>query len=536
LADSTEARPLTTQQIAAWRPSHNPWLIALAVSLATFMEVLDTSIANVALPHIAGSLGASTDESTWVLTSYLVSNGIILPLSAWFSNIMGRKRFYMVSVVIFTLSSFLCGVAPSLTALIFFRVVQGLGGGGLQPSAQAILADSFPVAKRGMAFAIYGLAVVFAPAIGPTLGGWITDNFDWRWIFLINIPVGAVALLATGRLIEDPPHILEAKKSASLKIDYIGMGLLALGFGTLQVVLDKGQQEDWFDSRYIVWFSIIATVCLITAVFWELKHSAPVVDLSLFRDRNFAVSTGMMFMLGFVLLGSTLMLPLLTQTLLGYDATLAGMAISPGGVVIMFFMPLVGFLLQKVQPRTLIAFGLFATGASILHMTNFNLGIDFHTVAMARIYQSVGMAFMFVPISTIAYAYIPPGKNNAASALINLARNIGGSFGIAFVTTLLARRAQYHQSVLVSHLDAGNPQVLQSLHGMTQLFGRMQAGTHDAMRQAYGLLMGQVQRQATMLAFIDTFYVLGWTFLAMLPAVLLLRRMKGGRGAATGAH
>ena len=501
------------------------------------MEVLDTSIANVALPHIAGSLGASTDESTWVLTSYLVSNGIILPLSAWFSNVLGRKRFYMTCVVIFTISSFLCGIAPSLTMLIFFRVVQGLGGGGLQPSAQAILADSFPAAKRGMAFAIYGLAVVFAPAIGPTLGGWITDNFDWRWIFLINIPVGAVALLATSRLIEDPPHILEAKKTASLKVDYMGIGLLALGLGCLQVVLDKGQQEDWFDSRFIVSFTAIAVICLVTAVFWELRHSAPVVDLSLFRDTNFAVATGMMFMLGFVLLGSTLMLPLFTQTLLGYDATTAGMAISPGGVVIMFFMPVVGFLLQKVQPRLLIALGLFITGASIVHMTEFTLGVDFRTVVMARIYQSIGMAFMFVPISTIAYAYIPPGRNNAASALINLARNIGGSFGIAFVATLLARRAQFHQSMLVSHLDAGNPQVQSSIQGMTQLFGRLQAGSYDATRQAYGLLMGQVERQASMLSFIDTFQVLGWTFLAMLPFVFLLRRVKGGRGGgATAAH
>jgi MFS transporter, DHA2 family, multidrug resistance protein len=536
LAASTDAQSERLRAIAAWRPSHNPWLIALAVSLATFMEVLDTSIANVALPHIAGSLGASTDESTWVLTSYLVSNGIILPLSAWFSNVLGRKRFYMIWVGIFTISSFLCGIAPSLTMLIFFRVVQGLGGGGLQPSAQAILADSFPPAKRGMAFAIYGLAVVFAPAIGPTLGGWITDNFDWRWIFLINIPVGIIALLATSRLIEDPPHILEAKKTASLKVDYIGIGLLALGFGCLQVVLDKGQQEDWFDSHFIVWFTGIAVVCLVVAVFWELRHSAPVVDLSLFRDTNFAVATGMMFMLGFVLLGSTLMLPLFTQTLLGYDATTAGMAISPGGVVIMFFMPVVGFLLQKMQPRLLIAFGLAITGWSILHMTEFTLGVDFHTVVMARIYQSIGMAFMFVPISTIAYAYIPPGKNNAASALINLARNIGGSFGIAFVATLLARRAQFHQSVLVSHLDAGNPQVQGALQGMTQLFGRLQAGSHDALHQAYGLLMGQVQRQATMLAFVDTFQVLGWTFLAMLPFVFLLRRVKGGKGGSMAAH
>jgi len=281
---------------------------------------------------------------------------------------------------------------------------------------------------------------------------------------------------------------------------------------------------------------VIAVVSLLTALFWELHHSAPVVDLSLFRDSNFAVATGMMFMLGFVLLGSTLMLPLFTQTLLGYDATTAGMAISPGGVVIMFFMPVVGFMLQKFQPRLLIVLGLFITGVSILHMTQFTLGVDFRTVVMARIYQSIGMAFMFVPISTVAYAYIPPGKNNAASALINLARNIGGSFGIAFVATLLARRAQYHQSVLVSHLYGGNPQLLGALHGTAQVFGRMQANSQDALRQAYGLLMGQVERQATMLAFIDTFEVLGWTFLVMLPFVFLLRRVKSGKGGSMAAH
>jgi MFS transporter, DHA2 family, multidrug resistance protein len=519
-----------------WRPSHNPWLIALAVSLATFMEVLDTSIANVALPHMAGTLGATTDEATWVLTSYLVSNGIVLPLSAWLSNLMGRKSFYMTCVVIFTISSFLCGIAPNLMLLIIFRVLQGLGGGGLQPSAQAILADSFPVAKRGMAFAIYGLAVVFAPAIGPTLGGWITDNMSWRWIFLINIPVGAIALLATQRLIEDPPHIIDAKEHASTKIDYIGIGLVALGFGALQVVLDKGQQEDWFDSHFIIGLTAVALIALIVAVFWELHHHAPVMDLTLFKDRNFAVSVGLMFMLGFVLLGSTLMLPLFTQMMLGYTATRAGMAISPGAFAVMALMPIVGFLLTKVQPRLLVAFGLITTGWSILHMTNFSLGIDFQTVMMARVYQSVGLAFLFVPISTVAYATITPGKNNAASALVNLARNIGGSFGIAFVTTLLARRQQYHHSVLVQSLTPGDPEYSAALQRMTQMFMHYGAGAVDAMRQAQAMIMGQLERQATMLAFIDSFHLLGWVFLALLPFVFLLRRVKLGKGAAAGAH
>ena len=441
----------------AWRPPVNPWIIAIAVTLATFMEVLDTSIANVALPHIAGSLSAGQDESTWVLTSYLVSNAIVLPLSGWLSSIVGRKRFYMTCVFVFTVSSFLCGLAPSLPALIIFRILQGAGGGGLQPSEQAILADTFPPAKRGMAFAVYGIAVVMAPAIGPTLGGWITDNYTWRWIFFVNIPVGIVSLLLTSRLIQDPPDFRRRKLSET-RIDYVGLGLVALGLGCLQVVLDKGQRDDWFESHFITVLAAIAAISLLFVIWWEWRHKDPIIDLHLFKERTFAVSNLLMFMLGFALLGSTLLLPLFLQTLMGYTAQLSGMALSPGGFAIMVLMPLVGFLLSKYDARYLLVFGLSMLSFSLFHMTRFDLGIDFRTAALARVLQAVGLAFLFVPINTAAYSYLPRNKNNAASGLMNLARNIGGSVGISFVTTMLDRRTQKHLTDLMSHLTSANAQ------------------------------------------------------------------------------
>src|ERR1700677_2744017 len=379
------------------RPPVNPWIIALTVTLATFMEVLDTSVANVALPHIAGSLSAGQDESTWVLTSYLVSNAIILPMSGWFSQLIGRKRFYMSCVALFTISSFLCGLAPNLSMLIIFRVLQGIGGGGLQPSEQAILADTFEPRKRGMAFAVYGMAVVLAPAIGPTLGGWITDNFNWRWIFFINIPVGIISLLLTSRLIQDPPYF-KRRKLSETRIDYTGLGFVALGLGTLQVVLDKGQRDDWFESHFILWLTVISAASLIFVIFWEWHHKDPIIDLHLFRNRSFATSNFLMFMLGFALLGSTLLLPLFMQTMLGYTAARSGLALMPGGFTIMVAMPIVGFLLSRYNPRYLMMFGLSMLSFSLFHMTNFDLGADFRTLTLARMYQALGLAFLFVPI------------------------------------------------------------------------------------------------------------------------------------------
>jgi MFS transporter, DHA2 family, multidrug resistance protein len=507
------------------RPPVNPWIIALAVTLATFMEVLDTSIANVALPHIAGSLSAGQDESTWVLTSYLVSNAIVLPLSGWLSSIVGRKRFYMGCVALFTVSSFLCGFAPNLPALIIFRILQGAGGGGLQPSEQAILADTFPPAKRGMAFAVYGIAVVMAPAIGPTLGGWITDNYSWRWIFFVNIPVGILSLLLTSRLIQDPPYFRRRKLSET-KIDYVGLGFVALGLGCLQIVLDKGQRDDWFESHFILVLSMIAAASLLFVIWWEWQHKDPIIDLHLFKERTFAVSNLLMFMLGFALLGSTLLLPLFLQTLMGYTAELAGMALSPGGFAIMVMMPIVGFLLSRFDARYLLLFGLSMLSFSLFHMTNFTLGIDFKTAVLARVLQAVGLAFLFVPINTAAYAYLPREKNNAASGLMNLARNIGGSVGISFVTTMLDRRTQKHLSDLMGHLTAANAQFQGTLHGLAQSLMAHGTSSADAQRQAYAVIQGTVQRQATMLAYIDNFHILGYAILAMLPVVFIMKRTK----------
>ena len=529
---SAGAATLNTASADAWRPAVNPWIIAVTVTLATFMEVLDTSIANVALPHIAGSLSAGQDESTWVLTSYLVSNAIVLPLSGWLSSIIGRKNFYMSCVALFTISSFLCGLAPNLATLIVCRVLQGAGGGGLQPSEQAILADTFPPAKRGMAFAVYGVAVVTAPAIGPTLGGWITDNFTWRWIFFINIPVGIISILLTSRLIQDPPY-LRRRRLSETTIDYIGLGFVALGLGTLQVVLDKGQRDDWFESHFIAILSVIAAVSLIFVIFWEWHHKDPIIDLHLFRDRTFGISNLLMFMLGFALLGSTLLLPLFMQTLLGYTAERSGLALMPGGFTIMLLLPLVGFLLSRYSPRWLLVFGLVMLSGSLFNMTRFDLQIDFRTAALARVLQAAGMAFLFVPINTAAYAYLPRDKNNAASGLMNLGRNIGGSVGISLVTTLLDRRSQVHLNYLSRHLSASNPAFRSMMESATQAMRAHGANSVFATQQAYAMIEGTVQRQAAMLAYIDDFRLLGFAILAMVPLVFL---MKKGKPSAMAVH
>src|SRR5436853_1981099 len=372
-----ETRDFAAQQAhAQWRRRHNPWAIALTVTMATFMEVLDTSIANVALPHIAGSLSAGTDESTWVLTSYLVSNAVVLPISGWASDLLGRKRFYMTCVALFGISSLLCGLAPTLPLLILFRVLQGVGGGGLAPSEQAILADTFEPRKRGVAFAVYGMAVVLAPAIGPTLGGWITDNYDWRWIFFINVPVAVASLFLTNRLVEDPPEIAH-KRNSGIKIDYIGLALVGVGLGCLQLVLDKGQRDDWFQSDFILAFSIIAGTAIVAALIWEFFQKDPVVDVRMFRNRNFAISFVMMIMLGFALFGSTVLIPQYLQTLIGYTAERAGMALSPGGLTVMMLMPLVGFLVSRYDARWLIAIGFLACSTALFHMIEINLSICF---------------------------------------------------------------------------------------------------------------------------------------------------------------
>jgi DHA2 family multidrug resistance protein len=520
---------------AVWKSKHNPWIIALVVTMATFMEVLDTSIANVALPHIAGTLSASTDESAWVLSSYLVANAVILPISAWLATRFGRKRFYMTCVVLFGISSLACGFATSLSMLVLFRVIQGLGGGGLAPSEQAILADTFPPQKRGMAFAIYGMAVVLAPAIGPTLGGYITDNFDWRWIFFINVPVAIVSLILTYRLVEDPPH-LKAMTGKAGKVDYVGLGLIAVGVGAGQVVLDKGQREDWFSSPFILWFQIISSVCIITAIFWEYYHPHPIIDIRLFKNRNFSISCIMMFMLGAALFGATVLLPQLVQTLMGYSAEQAGLVISPGAIVIIIMLPFIGKMINKVDPRWMIAFGFAMAGIGLLHMTTVNQDMDMKAIVLMRVYQMIGVAFLFVPIQTMTYVGVPMEKNNNISGMINLARNMGGSIGIAALETILARRTQFHQNVLSSHTSQYSNAFQSSVAAMTHAMTQAGYDAATATQMAYARVYGLLQAQAAWLAYIDTIWLYGLGCLAVVPLAFFMRRPKRGSGPAMGAH
>jgi DHA2 family multidrug resistance protein len=503
--------------------------------LAVFMEVLDTSVANVALPHIAGNLSAGVDESTWVLTSYLVSNAIVLPLTGWFSTLFGRKRFYMTCVALFTVSSMLCGLAPSLAWLVFFRIVQGAGGGALQPISQAILLESFPKEKQGMAMAIFGMGVVMAPIIGPTLGGWLTDSYSWRWIFLINIPVGVISLILTFFLIFDPHFLVRKGFKSGVRIDFIGLGLLSVGLGFLQVVLDKGQREDWFESHFIIVCALVAGVGLVAALIWELTRQDPIVDFRLLKDRNFFLATVTMFVLGFVLYGSTALLPIFLQTLLGYTALLSGLVLSPGGFIVVIMLPIVGRLLTRIEARWLVVFGVVIVAASLFHMATFNLDIDFGTAMMARIYQSAGMAFLFVPINVMAFYFIPKEKFNNATGIINLARNIGGSFGIANVMTLLARRTQFHQGVLVGHMTPFDAAYQAMVNGAARILHAAGSSLPDAQAQALGMAYGLLQRHAGMLAFVDDFWLMGLTFLALIPLMFLMKKSRP-QGAPVSAH
>lgn len=507
-------------------PGESPWIIAPVAAIAAFMEVLDISIANVALLHIAGSLSASQDEATWVLTSYTVTNAIILPISGWLSSVLGRKRFFMTCIVGFSLTSLACGLAPSLGVLIAFRALQGITGGGLQPSAQAILADAFPPQKRGMAFALYGIAVVFAPAIGPTLGGFITDNFSWRWVFLINLPVGLVLLPLVQALIHDPEYMVqarEARKGKPYRVDYIGFSLLVVGLGALQIMLDRGQQDDWWGSNFIVALALIASLGLIVFLIWEWYDKDPIVDVHLFRNRNFALSTLFMLILGFILLASTAVLPLYVQTLMGYTATDAGLVITPGGLVIILFMPLVGILMSRVQARYLIGIGFLVSGVGLYTMTAFNLKADFSTIMWARTLQASSLGFLFTPINTIAFDGLPLAKSGNASAMVNLARNVGGSVGISLSTTILARRTQFHQARLASHITAYNPAYHHLMRQIHEFTG------HHAML-GHGLLYHQLLRQASMLGYLDVFKFMSVTFLCMVPLIFLVRKGVAGAG------
>jgi DHA2 family multidrug resistance protein len=513
-------------ELQGWHPGHNPWAVALTVTIATFMEVMDTSIANVALPHIAGGLSTGVDEATWVLTSYLVSNAVILPISAWLSDRFGRKRFYMTCVAVFTMSSILCGLAQSLGMLIVFRIFQGMGGGGLGPSEQAILADTFPASKRGMAFAVYGMAVVLAPAIGPTLGGWITDHYSWRWIFYINVPFGVMSLFLTSFMVQDPPHMQKAmKEAARFPVDFMGLVLVGTGLGALQVVLDKGQRDDWFASHLITWFTIISAGALVTFIFWELRQKHPIVRLDLFRNSSFAVACMLMLIVFAGLLGTTVLLPEFAQVDLGYTAEKAGEILSPGGFAIMAIMPLVGFLVSRIDARHLIVTGLLILSFSLFRMAHVDLQVDYQTLMMWRVYQAIGMAFIFVPVNTISYTGMAPEDSNQVSGMVNLMRNIGGSIGISAVTTMLARHQQVHQVYLARNLFQYNPRLQQALTRITALFGT-QSGEAQAMRQAYGQIYRSVQRQASVLAYIDIFRIFGTLMLLATVLVFLAKKSK----------
>jgi DHA2 family multidrug resistance protein len=509
----------------------SPWLVAVTVGFAAFMEVLDISIANVALQHIAGSLAASADESTWVLTSYLVTNAIVLPISGWLASMIGRKRYFIGCIIGFSITSLLCGTAPSLSVLIFARGLQGITGGGLQPNAQAILADTFPPARRGMAFAAYGIAVVFAPAIGPTLGGWITDNLTWRWVFLLNVPVGILLSLLAGRMLTDPPELIaqhNKRLRVGLQLDYIGLALLVLGMGALQIMLDKGQEDDWFASAFITRLLIVSAVSLVAFVIWELRRSEPIVDLRLLADRNFAVGNVLMFALGFSLLATTALLPLFVQTLLGYTATDAGLVISPGGFAMLLMMPVVGILSGKIDARWLIATGFVGCALALYSMTRFDGEIDYATIAWARVFQSLPLALLFIPINTAALAAMPTTKSNNASAIINMVRNIGGSVGISLATTLIARREQYHQSVLVEHATSLSSQYNTAVHALQQTYLVYSGSAVDALHRAQAAVYAMVQQQAALLSFNDAFWVMAIVLMAMVPLVLLMRKPPPG--------
>lgn len=515
----------------------NPWIVAMVVSLATFMEVLDTTITNVSLSHIAGSLSASREESTWVLTSYLVANGIVLPLSGWLSGVIGRKKFFLLCIAGFTFASFMCGAATSLPMLIFFRLIQGLAGGGLQPTQQAIIMDSFPPEKRGAVFGITGITLICAPILGPTLGGWITDNFSWRWIFYINIPVGILAFLLVTQMVRDPAH---AVAKGIKKIDYIGLGLVALSIGALQIVLDKGQQDDWFSSAFITSFAIISVISIIFAFFWLRSQSNPVVDFSLMKDRSFFLGTFLIFVTGFVLYSSSALLPILVQSQFGYDAMLAGLVLSPGAVSVLVLMPIAGQLVSRVPARYLVLIGLFFCGLGcFMTSTHMNPYLDYNTFVWMRAVQMLGIPFLFIPVSTLAFMNVPKEKSTKASSLFSLSRNLGGSVGIALITTYLARRSQTYQGYMTDRLVPGDPVYENALHNMTAngtAHGLTEAAASSV---AHSTIYQQLLGQSSILGYQDAFMLMTLLIGCALVAALFLpmnRPQAKKREAAAATH
>jgi len=522
----------TQAAAGGWSPErsaaggHNPYLIAFVVSIATFMEVLDTTIANVALRYIAGGLAVGIDESTYVITSYLVSNAIVLAISGWLATVIGRKRFYMICVATFTVASLLCGFAWSLEALVLFRILQGLGGGGMATSEQAILADSFPPQKRGQAFAIYGIAVVVAPVIGPTLGGWITDTYSWHWVFLINVPMGLLSLFLVGTLVNEPSGAEEERQRLlqnGLRVDYIGFALVAIGLGSLEFVLDEGQRNDWFGSNMILGFALLSGFCLLALIPWELLRDDPIVDISLLGRRQFAACFVVMLGTGAILIATTQILPQLLQTELNYTATLAGLVLSPGGVVTMIMMPIVGRLVTIVQPKYLIVAGSCIAALSMWHLTGLTGDISYDYAAMSRIYLAVSLPLLFLPVMTSSYVGLPPDKTNQASALINVARNLGGSMGVALAQTVLAQRQQFHQSRLIEHAAPSDIGYQQTIETMTRYFQAQGSNAVDAASQAVAWVGQTLQHQIDLLSYIDVFWTLAVIGAIMIPVALTIR-------------
>ncbi len=506
-------------------PEINPWLIAIAVMSSTFMEVLDTTVVNVSLPHIAGNLSATTDEATWTLTSYLVANAIILPMTGWLASNFGRKRLLMASVIGFTTSSFFCGFAPSLGFLIFFRIIQGACGGGLQPLSQAILLEAFPPEKRGQAMAFWALGIVVAPMLGPVAGGWITDNYSWRWVFYINVPIGILAIILTQLYVFDPSYL--RRKAAS--IDYWGIGLLVLGIGSLQIMLDKGQEEDWFGSHFITTLALLAIIGLGGLIIRELLTDHPVIDLGVFKYRSYAIGTFLMTGVGFVLYGSTVLLPLLMQELLGYTATHAGVTNFPRGLASFLAMPFIGILTNKIDSRKLLGTGVFFSAIAMFLLSRLNLDVGFWNFWWPLMLQGAALGLIFVPLTTVTNDPIPRERMGNATSIFNLMRNIGASIGISVVETLQYRRLQAHTNDLGKWVNPGSLQVQQTLQGLKSYFVSLGADPVTAAHRAEGALWGMVQRQAAMLSYNDVFLILAIMFAAMAPFVLLMRRPKGGR-------
>ena len=541
-APVTASVPVQAPQMA--RPQINPWIVALTVTLATFMELLDTSIANVSLPYIAGGLGRSFDEVTWILTTYLVANAVILPMSAFFSRLFGRKNYYMACVALFTITSFCCGIAPSLNILLLARILQGIGGGGLAPVEQAILVDTFAPAKRATAFALYTVAIVTAPAIGPVLGGWITDNYNWRWVFLINIPIGALSLYLTSKFVHDPPAFVEERKAlrkaglkaGGLRIDTVGILLVGVGSATLELVLDRGQIDDWFGSPVISWMFVIAIAAWAGAIWWELHHSDPIIDLRLLANRNFAIASAFYFVFGVGLFATTTMIPQVLQSLYGYRAIDAGLVLGPGAFVITLLAPVGAQLIQRgiVHPKALLLFSLCMVFGSMIMYSSFTLQTDYDHYALARCLQGFGYAFFFVPISVIAYSQLKPEQNNRASSLTNLARNWGGSFGIALVTALSERRQDLHQTRTGDTLAASSAGLQQSIHATAQYLTEHGYSQADSIRAATLHYYNLLEQQTRLLGFMDCFRVIGWLTLAMVPAVFFIRSFKVGGKAPAG--